>query len=160
MTATLQYPLSIYFDASCPLCLAEMGALKRRDVAGRLVLIDCSPAGFSDPAVDEAGLQQEDLMRIIHARAADGTWLRGIDVFAAAYSAVGLKVLAFIWRFPVWRPLLDRFYPFIARHRQLLSRVGVPAVVRLAIGALGGRERCVGPECDIRCAGRDLAPPS
>jgi predicted DCC family thiol-disulfide oxidoreductase YuxK len=152
MNVSIQYPLSIYFDASCPLCMAEMSALKRHDSTDRLVLIDCSPVGFRDQAAEEAGLQREDFMRIIHARAADGTWLRGVDVFAAAYSAVGLKVLAFVWQFPVWRPLLDWLYPFIARNRQLLSRLGIPAVVRLAIGALGGRQGCEGSECVINRA--------
>ncbi len=133
------YPLTIYYDASCPLCRSEMSALKSRDRADRLRLVDCSTPAFADASVQLAGLSQGDLMHRVHARDAAGTWLRGVDVFEAAYRAVGLRVLAFVWGCRLWRPLLNRAYPWVAQHRQLLSRLGLPIVVRAGISALGGR---------------------
>ena len=41
--APATYPLTVYFDATCPLCTAEMGAMQARDSAKRLRLVDCSP---------------------------------------------------------------------------------------------------------------------
>jgi predicted DCC family thiol-disulfide oxidoreductase YuxK len=148
---TLAYPITIYFDASCPLCASEMGALKAHDGADRLRLVDCAAAGFDDADVRKAGLSQVELLRIIHARDGSGRWLRGVEVFEAAYRAVGLRTLAFLWGCRLWRPLLDRLYPVIARNRRVLSRLGLPAVVRAGLSALGS----TGGVCDARhCARR------
>jgi predicted DCC family thiol-disulfide oxidoreductase YuxK len=46
MPAVATYPLTVYFDATCALCTAEMNAMKARDTTARLNLVDCSPAGF------------------------------------------------------------------------------------------------------------------
>lgn len=157
-TATV-YPLTIYFDASCPLCASEMSALKQHDRDGRLVLVDCSEAGFTDAPLDAAGLTQRDVMQIIHARDATGQWLRGVAVFEAAYRGVGLNVLAFLWGCRLWRPLLDRIYPWIARHRQALSRLGLPAAVRAGIGAPGSGGKCELEACsNVRKPGTTSSP--
>jgi hypothetical protein len=50
-------------------------------------------------------------------RDAEGQWLVGVDAFRAIYSAVGLKTLGMLWL------LLRPVYPWIARHRQALSRL-------------------------------------
>jgi predicted DCC family thiol-disulfide oxidoreductase YuxK len=148
---SLAYPITIYFDASCPLCTSEMGALKAHDGAERLRLVDCAAAGFDDADVRQAGFSPAELLRIIHARDASGRWLRGVEVFEAAYRAVGLRTLAFLWGCRLWRPLLDRLYPVIARNRRVLSRLGLPAAVRAGLGALGN----TGGVCDARhCARR------
>jgi predicted DCC family thiol-disulfide oxidoreductase YuxK len=44
--ASVAYPLTVYYDATCPLCVAEMGAMKARDTTDRLNLVDCSPQAF------------------------------------------------------------------------------------------------------------------
>ena len=141
------FPLTIYFDASCPLCASEMAALKARDRNGRLHLIDCSSVAFADAAVEQAGLSRADLMRIIHARDAQGQWLSGVAVFATAYGAVGLRTLAALWSHPRLRPLWVRAYPWIARHRMLLSRLGATAFIRVIIGAFGAPSACISGTC-------------
>ncbi len=61
-SAALAYPVTVFFDATCALCAAEMGSLKARDAAGRLRLVDCSPDEFTGgPAPRHA------LMTAIHA---------------------------------------------------------------------------------------------
>jgi len=119
------YPLTVYYDASCPLCAAELHALRDCDDRGRLRLVDCSGPGFRDPAVTAAGLDVAALMRLIHARDAGGAWYRGVDVFVLIYRAVGIETIARLWAHPWLRPLWDRLYPQVARHRQLLSRLGL-----------------------------------
>ena len=91
----LAYPLTIYYDASCPLCRAELETLSQRDAESLLQLVDCS-AG--DIALE--GVTNDDMMARIHARDAAGRWLRGMDVFAAVYRAAGLFLLARIYRGP------------------------------------------------------------
>jgi predicted DCC family thiol-disulfide oxidoreductase YuxK len=122
---TRAWPLRIYYDARCPLCERELGALSRNDVHARLVLVDCSGADFEDADATRAGLGAALMMRRIHARDADGRWLVGIDVFEAAYRAVGLERIARAWGHPVLRPLWRRHYPWVADHRMRLSRLGL-----------------------------------
>ncbi|KTT06843.1 DCC1-like thiol-disulfide oxidoreductase family protein, partial [Pseudacidovorax intermedius] len=43
------YPLTLYYDASCPMCDAEMTHLRLRDEAGRLAFVDASAPGFDAP---------------------------------------------------------------------------------------------------------------
>jgi predicted DCC family thiol-disulfide oxidoreductase YuxK len=66
----------------------------------------------------------------IHARDADGRWLRGVDVFAAVYEAAGLRALTRVFRSRRLRPLWDRLYPWIADHRYALSRLGLSRLFR------------------------------
>lgn len=40
MPALAAFPLTVYFDATCALCTAEMNAMKARDAAARLNLVE------------------------------------------------------------------------------------------------------------------------
>ena len=122
------YPITVYYDASCPLCRAEIEAMKSRDDGHALRLIDASDPGFAPPD----GVTRDELMSRIHARDANGAWLRGLDVFAAVYEAAGLPRLARLYRSHALRPLLDRMYPWIADHRQALSALGLARLFGLA----------------------------
>lgn len=133
------WPLTVYYDASCPLCRTEIETLKARDGCDRLRLVDCSPPSFGSPG---DGVTRDDLMSRIHARDSRGRWLRGIDVFAAAYAAAGMRRVAALYASPLLRPLLDRAYPWVADHRMLLSRLGLSRVFRL----VPGRHACAA--CD------------
>ena len=118
MSAT--WPLTLYYDASCPLCAAEMDNLKLRDRHDRLRLVDCSPPDFND---SPAGCTRAELMALMHAQTADGQVLRGVAAFELAYAAVGLETVARLLRAPVLRPLAEWLYPHIARNRQRLPNV-------------------------------------
>lgn len=118
------YPLTVYYDASCALCRAEMQALKARDADDRLLLVDCAAEAFVVPR----GVSREALMSRIHARDANGRWLVGVDVFAEVYEAAGQVLVARLYRSRALRPLFDRIYPWVADHRQALSRLGLARV--------------------------------
>ena len=118
------FPLTVYYDASCPLCRQEMHTLKGFDRRDRLRLVDCSVAGFDDPGARDAGVTQAEMMRLIRARDADGRWLVGVDVFVAAYRATGNVLVAGLWSNAWLRPLWDRLYPWVARYRMPLSKIG------------------------------------
>jgi predicted DCC family thiol-disulfide oxidoreductase YuxK len=119
------YPLTLYYDAGCPLCLAEMTALKRSDHRGRLRLVDCSAADFADPDSIADGRPVAALMHRMHARDASGRWWVGIPAFAVAYGAVGVDGVSRFFADPRWRPVTDRLYAWVADHRQGLSRLGL-----------------------------------
>lgn len=138
------YPLTIYYDASCPLCATEMGALKARDQYGRLKLVDCSSPDFRDPCAAQAGLSRDALMQAIHARDASGRWLQGVDVFVVAYQAAGLDAIAALFAHPRLAPRWKRIYPWIARNRQRMSRLGFDALVRFVLQRTGRSSACSG----------------
>lgn len=120
--AAVHYPLTVFYDASCPLCATEMQALKSRDAQGRLRLVDCSAADFDDSVLAGLAVTREDMMTLLHVRDAHGRWFVGVEAFEHAYRAAGLEGLAGWWGSRKLRPFLSRLYPWIARHRQLLSR--------------------------------------
>ncbi|MDR6519133.1 putative DCC family thiol-disulfide oxidoreductase YuxK [Variovorax paradoxus] len=110
-------PLTIYFDASCAICSAEMGALKARDTAGRLNLVDCSPADFtSGPAPREA------LMAAIHVVDAEGRVHVGVPAIRICRAAVGLSSGGMLLDLPLVAPLADRAYALLARNRYRIPR--------------------------------------
>ncbi|HEY7987352.1 MAG TPA: DUF393 domain-containing protein [Methylophilaceae bacterium] len=120
----IQYPLTIYYDASCPLCAAEMHTIKETDFANKLILEDCSSQQFAEPP--SCPTSKEAMMERIHAQDAAGQWIKGVDVFSAAYAAGGFSKLSKIWGSPMLRPLLSRAYPLIADNRHWLSKTPLP----------------------------------
>lgn len=125
VTTDIAYPLTIFYDASCPLCRKEMQALCDYDTDSRLMLVDCSGPGFADADASRKGISTADMMRLIHARDADGRWFIGVDVFVIAYGAAGIEFMARFWSHRLLRPLWDRLYPWVARHRMGLSALGI-----------------------------------
>lgn len=110
----LKYPLTLYYDGGCPLCLAEMHNLMLRNREGLLQFVD-----IADPAnAIPAGADRADMMQLLHGRSADGRWLIGVEVFVAMYEAVGLSWVARALGWRWLRPLADALYPVVARHRQ------------------------------------------
>lgn len=141
------YPLTIYYDAACPLCAREMHALAEHDRDGRLQLLDCSPKGFEDPHATAAQVSQSAMMALIHARDAEGRWFRGVEVFVLAYRAVGIEAVAQMWAHPRLRPLWNRLYPWVARHRMGLSRLSLSRPFGWWVAWLARRAQRRGAAC-------------
>ena len=144
--ASISYPLTLYFDGRCPLCMAEMRNLMVRNTAGHLAFVDASAEGFEPPP----GVSLEAMMQRLHAQAADGRWLQGVAVFAAMYEAVGLSWVAraLNWRWA--RPLADACYPWVARHRYLIPRALVAPLFERALRRAAARSanRCAEGSCE------------
>lgn len=118
MTHSL-YPLTLYYDGACPLCMAEMRNLMLRNQREqRLRFVDIAAPGFEAPV----GVTRDELASLLHAQAPDGSWLRGVDTFVAMYEAVGVSWVTRALSAPGLRPLADRLYPWIARHRRWFPR--------------------------------------
>lgn len=118
-------PLTIYFDASCRLCNSEIQAIKSHDMADYLVLVDCSAAHFDDTPFRAEGVTRVAMMEALHVRDSQGAWIKGVAAFELIYRTVGLSAIANFWGGRYTRPLAERVYPWIARHRQALSRTGL-----------------------------------
>jgi predicted DCC family thiol-disulfide oxidoreductase YuxK len=125
------YPLTLFYDAGCPVCSLEMDHLRERNRDGWLRFVDISAPGF-DPAPHGASLAAMDAE--IHGLTASGAMLRGVEVLRLAYDAAGL---GWVMRPTGWaplRPLADAGYRVFARHRRAISRAAAPliAAVRAA----------------------------
>jgi predicted DCC family thiol-disulfide oxidoreductase YuxK len=120
----ISYPLTIYYDASCPICATEMHAIKETDFENKLILVDCSNEHFNEPAF--CPTTKAVMMERIHAVDAAGQWIKGVDVFEVAYRAGGFKKLSKLWGSRALRPILSRAYPLIADNRQWLSKTPLP----------------------------------
>lgn len=148
MRAT-HFPLTVYYDAGCRFCNAEMTNLMLRNVQGRLRFVNCAEPGFSGgPA------PQDELMRAIHGVDAQGQVFTGVECLSRAYQGVGLPWVHSLVNLPVVRPLARRLYPIVARNRYRLPQWPIAwifevAARRAAVQAAHRAKQCAQGRCDI-----------
>lgn len=130
MKAEVHLPLTVYYDASCPLCASEMHALADTSGEEALRLVDCSHRDFDDALFIAEGISRTCMMSRLHARDARGRWLVAMDAYEAMYDAAGFAGIAHIWGSSRLRPLLDWMYIRVAKHRQAISRLGIHRLVQ------------------------------
>lgn len=147
-------PLTVYFDASCRLCNSEMQNIKAHDAAGYLMLADCSAPGFDDAPFRADGVTRAAMMECLHVRDNQGAWIRGVPAFELIYRTVGMAGLANIWGGRYTRPLMEKLYPWVARHRQAISLTGFPLLFeamekRAARRAFKRSQACSKGQCSM-----------
>lgn len=153
------YPLTVYYDASCRLCNSEMQNIKLHDVDNRIVLIDCSPPEFDDAPFRKAGIDRQLMMNRLHMQDAGGKWFVGVEAFEVIYEAVHMAAVAKLWGGRFTKPLTTRFYPWVADHRYFLSALGLPKLFeyfgkRAAKKADLQSRQCHEGGCDIAKSGK------
>jgi predicted DCC family thiol-disulfide oxidoreductase YuxK len=149
-----QYPLTVFFDASCGLCNNEMQAIKIHDTEQRLNLVDCSAHDFDDRPYRAEGVTREVMMECLHVLDSQREWIKGVSAFELIYRTVGMPAIASLWGGRFTRPLAERAYPWIARHRRLFSWTGIPMLFKLwgkceARRAFKRSRRCSEGQCSI-----------
>ncbi|MET4579668.1 thiol-disulfide oxidoreductase DCC family protein [Ottowia thiooxydans] len=147
--AITSFPLTLYYDASCRFCNAEMTNLMLRNTQGRLCFINCAEPGFQGgPA------PQEHLMRSIHGVDAQGRVFVGVDCLARAYEGIGWTWAPGVFKWPVIHSLANRLYPVIARNRYRMPKWPVVWILESAARRAAERTarhsaRCQGGRCDL-----------
>ncbi|MEO1082343.1 MAG: DUF393 domain-containing protein [Pseudomonadota bacterium] len=115
--ATVQAPScdTLYYDGRCPLCAAEIEAL--RDLRGeQLALVDIHSGAAVSPE-DAAAPSRDELLRTLHLRRADGRWLTGADANVSAWAGTRRGAALRALRWPVIRPVVDLAYAIWAKWR-------------------------------------------
>lgn len=117
--------LTLLYDGGCPLCLREVTFLRRRDQrlhpeAPWLAFVDINASDY-DPALHQ-GISYREAMGRIHAIEADGTVLRDVAVFRAAYQLIDLGWLYAPSAWPGLNQLSHGLYSLWARWRLPLTR--------------------------------------
>ncbi|MFT4765633.1 MAG: putative DCC family thiol-disulfide oxidoreductase YuxK [Oleispira sp.] len=113
----------IFYDASCPLCNAEMQQLKTADIEEKIVLEDLNAEDFSARFPD---INKEQAMATLHAQTLSGEIIYGLDVTHQAWALVGKHRWLKILRWPIVRYFADAGYTFFAKYRQPISRFLMP----------------------------------
>lgn len=153
-TMSERYPLTIYYDGSCSLCNNEMQSVRLHDSQQRLLLLDCSTAEFDDAPFLPEGITRSQMMERLHCRDNCGKWFKGVDAFELIYQSIGMPAVAALWGGKFTRPLMERVYPWVARHRRLMSLSGLPLLFkwwgkRAALRANEKSRRCHDGQCSI-----------
>ncbi|MEM1262551.1 MAG: DCC1-like thiol-disulfide oxidoreductase family protein [Pseudomonadota bacterium] len=125
--------LTVYIDRSCSICRRESDALANAIPSEQLEFIDCAAPGFADAAAGRAGLSAATLQGVLHARDANGRWLRGADAVAAMYRMAGLQRLAALFDSPWLRWLSVPGYWLFVRSRGFLKATGLASVYLAAV---------------------------
>lgn len=112
------YEVEVFYDGDCPLCVREIGMLRRMDRKEKIVFTDIAADDFR---AADYGKDFDTLMAEIHGRLPGGQWIIGVEVFRRLYSAVGWGWLVAPTRLPGVRQGLDAFYRFFARYRLRLT---------------------------------------
>ena len=122
------YPLTLLYDAACPVCSLEMDHVWERNSAGRLAFIDTTAPGFDAAAY---GTTLSELQAQIHGVLPDGSHLIGLAALREAYAAVGLGWVLKPTAWGALAPLADAGYRVFARHRQRISRTAAPLIAAM-----------------------------
>jgi predicted DCC family thiol-disulfide oxidoreductase YuxK len=120
--------LTLFYDAACPLCEAEIVYLSRRNQAGLLEFVDIHSTEFNP---QKSGISCQQAMDAMYGQYADGTLIKGVEVFAQSYARANMKVLAWVFTRKTLRPLLNLTYYFFARNRHTISKLIGPAARKL-----------------------------
>lgn len=152
----IAYPLIIYFDASCRLCNSEMQNIRAHDTQNQLILIDCSAEDFDDTVCKVNNIRVIAMMNRLHVQDANGQWLIGVAAFELIYQTVGMTFIAKLWGSSITRPLAERLYPWVVKHRYIFSAIGLPELISLWSGHAARRADKASRTCsEGRCSAKE-----
>lgn len=142
------YPLTLLYDSSCPVCKLEMDNLRERDTLHKLNFVDASAADFD---ADKYGVSLAEAMRVIHGIKPDGTVVTGVETIHLAYRAVGLGWLTAASNLPLLKPVFSWAYEHVAKNRHWVSKVFADTILRIAARRAEKRSHaCKEGKCTIK----------
>jgi predicted DCC family thiol-disulfide oxidoreductase YuxK len=117
MTETMpDKPVTVWYDSACPLCIREIGLMRRLDRAGRINFVDAVNPDNSCP-IDRA-----EILARFHAME-NGTLLSGAAAFATMWRVIpALRPLGLLAKLPGALWLLERAYLGFLRIRPRLQK--------------------------------------
>lgn len=99
---TRQSEITVFYDGACPLCIREIGLLRRLAPQDAICFEDVSPPDAS-PSCD---ISRSRLMARFHARLPDGAVVEGAQAFTEAWS----RVAWLTWLRPLGRNCASRWF--------------------------------------------------
>jgi predicted DCC family thiol-disulfide oxidoreductase YuxK len=120
--------LTLFYDAACPLCQAEILFLSRRNQAGLLDFVDINSERFDS---DKIGISCEQALAAMYGQYANGVLIQGVTVFPEAYRRANLPFLAWAFSRKSLQPILQVDYRFFAKNRHAISSLLGPVALHL-----------------------------
>lgn len=105
----------VLFDGGCPLCRREIDHYRRLRGASAIDWIDLHSAAA---LLSTEGLRLDDVMKRMHVRDTDGSWVTGASAFVALWSNLpAYRWLGRLGGLPVIRQLAELLYRLFAARR-------------------------------------------
>jgi len=120
--------LTLFYDAACPLCQAEILFLSRRNRAGLLDFVDINSERFDSAKI---GISCDQALAAMYGQYDNGELIQGVTVFSEAYRRADLPFLAWIFSRQALQGTLQIAYRFFAKNRHAISRLLGPAALYL-----------------------------
>ena len=120
--------LTLFYDAACPLCRAEILFLSRRNQAGLLDFVDINSERFDSAKI---GISCDQALAAMYGQYASGGLIEGVAVFPEAYRRANLPFLAWIFSRKSLQGTLQVGYRFFAKNRHAISRLFGPTALYL-----------------------------
>jgi predicted DCC family thiol-disulfide oxidoreductase YuxK len=117
--------LTMYYDANCPLCLAEIHLLKSHNKRGLLHFVS-----LQDLRPRDCDINCDLAMETIHARLGENTIIKGPEVFFEAYKRTDLRLINAIFSFAIFRFIYVKFYLNFAKYRHQISKTVGPLLLQ------------------------------
>lgn len=119
--------LSIFYDGSCPLCLAEIHVLQNNNRRQLLKFIDVHDKDAAGSVID-----CDIALKVIHAQLESGQVIKGPTVFAEAYKRSDVRVMKWLFSCSLFQQFYAVFYRFFAKFRHQISKLIGPIMLKLA----------------------------
>jgi predicted DCC family thiol-disulfide oxidoreductase YuxK len=104
-------PAALFYDGRCSICTKELDRLGRMKNEGlELIDIHAMEPDADLPAPDA-------LLRVLHLRTSDGSFLKGVDANVAAWSFTSIGPFFKWMQWPIIAPVFNIFYTRWARWR-------------------------------------------
>ena len=120
--------LTLFYDAACPLCQAEILFLSRRNQAGLLDFVDINSERFDSTKI---GISCDQALAAMYGQYGNGELIQGVTVFSEAYRRADLPFLAWIFSRKSLQATLQIAYRFFAKNRHAISRLLGPTALYL-----------------------------
>jgi len=113
------WPIQVFYDGSCPVCIRQARHWEERDRSNRLRMVDISDPDFDADAYD---LDPKEIRQSIHVKTTDGRVFEGIEAVRVIWSAFPeMWAPAFLAGLPGLRDVLSAGYHAFARNRHRLT---------------------------------------
>lgn len=114
--------ITVYYDGSCPLCLAEINHYEKLDTNAALELVDVSAPDFDGAA----GLVRQQAMARFHVKLTNGETVSGARAFVEVWKKIpSWRWLAKVARVPGMIHLMEGVYRLFLRGRPEMVQIFV-----------------------------------
>jgi len=114
-------PLVIIYDGNCKLCQGSRNWIISRSLPGRFEFLSCQSR---ERRKRFPQIAEKDCMSAIQLITSDGSVYVGADAIPLILHGLkGWRILAYLFRFPLFTWMAPRVYGWVARHRHFISCV-------------------------------------